>query len=149
MHRGIVAHETYIGAANVDELRDMDFVFVSLDRGSVKKVIIERLEAFGTSFVDAGMGLYVAEGSLGGILRVTASTPAQRGNVSARIPLSDGDGHNEYAKNIQIAELNALSAALAVIKWKKLWGFYLDLDHEHHSTFTINGNLLLNEDRTP
>lgn len=69
--------------------------------------------------------------------------------MPARIPFSDGDGHNEYAHNLQIAELNALNAASAVVKWKKLCGFYLDLDHEHHSTFTINGNLLLNEDKQP
>lgn len=123
MHRGIVAHEAYIDAGNVDQLRVMDFVFICLDRGSVKGLVIERLEAWGISFVNVGMGLYVA--SLGGILRVTTGTPERRDHVRARVPLSDVNGHNEYAKNIQIAELNALNAALAVIKWKKLWGFYL------------------------
>lgn len=53
---------------------------------------------------------------------------------------------NEYDVNIQIADLNALNAALAVIKWKKLMGFYQDLDLEHHCTYTIGGNLLHNED---
>jgi hypothetical protein len=42
--------------------------------------------------------------------------------------------------------LNALNAALAVIKWKKLAGFYQDLDFEHHCTYTIGGNMLRNED---
>ena len=51
-----------------------------------------------------------------------------------------------YARNIQIADLNALNAILAVIKWKKLFGFYVDLEREHHSTYTINGNVLMNED---
>jgi hypothetical protein len=41
------------------------------------------------------------------------------------------------------ADLNALNAALAVIKWKKLACFYQGLDHEHHSTYTIGGNMLL------
>ncbi len=76
-------------------------------------------------------------------------TPAQRDHVAAkqRIAFSDGDGNNEYDKNIQIADLNALNAALAVIKWKKLFGFYLDLDNEHYTTYTVDGNLLLNEDK--
>jgi hypothetical protein len=52
----------------------------------------------------------------------------------------------EYSTNIQIAELNALNAALAVIKWKKLAGFYQDLDFEHHCSYTIGGNMLRNED---
>ena len=149
MHRGIKAHEEYIGEDNVEQLRGMDFVFVCLDRGTAKKFIIEKLEEYGLSFVDVGMGIYLEDGALGGILRVTTSTPEQRDHVRGRIPFSDGVGHNEYARNIQIAELNALNAALAVIKWKKLCGFYLDFDHEHHSTFTISGNMLLNEDRHP
>ena len=36
---------------------------------------------------------------------------------------------------------------LAVIKWKKLSGFYCDLEREHHSTYTLDGNMLLNEDQ--
>jgi hypothetical protein len=63
------------------------------------------------------------------------------------VPFSDGDGQNEYALNIQIADLNALNAALAVIKWKKLFGFYVDLDAEHHCSYTIDGNALINDNR--
>lgn len=148
MRNGIVVHETYVGPENVDELRDMNFVFLCLE-GSAKKLIVEKLEAFGIPFVDVGMGVYLAEGSLGGILRVTASTAVQRDHVGKRISFSDDADRNEYAVNIQIADLNALNAALAVIRWKKLCGFYQDLDHEHHSTYTIGGNMLLNEDRQP
>jgi hypothetical protein len=149
MHRGIVAHESYVDASNVEQLRGMDFVFLCLDQGAAKKMTIEKLEEFGISFVDVGMGVYITEGALGGILRVTTSTLQQRDHARGRIPFSNGDGNNEYARNIQIAELNALNAVLAVIKWKKLCGFYADFDHEHHSTFTISGNMLLNEDKQP
>lgn len=55
--------------------------------------------------------------------------------------------NDEYAQNIQIADLNALNAALAVIKWKKLCGFYQDFEHEHHSTYTSDGNAMTNEDQ--
>jgi len=40
-----------------------------------------------------------------------------------------------------------LNAALAVIKWKKLFGFYFDFEQELSSTYTIDGNHLLNEDQ--
>ena len=40
-----------------------------------------------------------------------------------------------------------MNATLAVIKWKKLCGFYHDFQHEHFSTYTIDGNKLLNEDK--
>ena len=149
MHRHIFPHSYYIDETNADELRGMDFVFLCLDRAGPRKLLVERLEEFDIPFVDTGMGLYEVEGFVSGVLRLTTSTQEQRAHVQAnkRIPFSEGDGDNLYARNIQIADLNALSAALAVIKWKKLFGFYRDYDHEHHSTYTIDGNMITNEDR--
>jgi hypothetical protein len=93
------------------------------------------------------MGINLSDDSLGGILRVTTSTQKLRDHIHTRISFVDGNGGNEYDRNIQIADLNALNAALAVMKWKKLFGFYRDLKGEHHTTFTIDGSLLLNEER--
>ena len=53
---------------------------------------------------------------------------------------------NVYARNIQVADLNALNAALAVIKFKKHFGFYCDLENEHFCTYTLDGNVIHNED---
>ena len=145
MRNGIFVHDAYIGPENVDELRDMSFVFMCLE-GPAKKLIVEKLEEFGITFIDVGMGVYLSEGSLGGILRATTSTPARRDHVRKRVSFSDDADRNEYDVNIQIADLNALNAALAVIKWKKLMGFYQDLDFEHHCTYTIGGNMMRNED---
>ena len=149
MHRGIMPHEYFIDASNVAELRDMEFVFLSMDKGEAKKLIVKKLEEWGIPFIDVGMGIDLTDDALGGILRVTTSTPQKRAHVweKNRIPFSDGDGNDEYSRNIQIADLNVLNAALAVIKWKKLFGFYRDLEHEHFSTYTIDGNTLVNEDQ--
>jgi hypothetical protein len=149
MRRGIVSHPEHVDASNIDQLRDADFVFVSIDDGPAKAFILEKLEEFGRSFIDVGMGIFVRDEALGGILRVTTSTPAKRDHVrhKRRIPLSKADERNEYDRNVQTAELNALNAALAVIKWKKLCGFYIDLEKEHHSTYSIDGNETTNEDR--
>ena len=57
------------------------------------------------------------------------------------------EADNDYAHNIQIADLNALNAALAVIRWKKLCGFYTDQEHEHSSTYMVGGNHIVNDDR--
>jgi hypothetical protein len=35
---------------------------------------------------------------------------------------------------------------MAVIKWKKFCGFYQDLKREHHTLYTLNDQMLLNED---
>ena len=149
MRRNIVAHEVYIDASNVDLLRDMDFVFLALDDGAARRLLVERLQAWGTSFVDVGMGIYETSGSLGGLVRVTTSTAQQHGHIweRDRIPFGHADLENDYRQNIQIADLNALNAALAVIRWKKLTGFYLDLEHEHFSVYEIDGNTVLNEDQ--
>jgi len=145
MRNGIVAHVDFISADNVDALREMSFVFLCME-GTAKKFIVEKLEEFGLPFIDVGMGVYLSEGSLGGILRVTTSTPEQRDHLRKRVSFASDADRNEYGTNIQIADLNALNAALAVIKWKKLAGFYQDLDFEHHCTYTIGGNMLCNED---
>lgn len=147
MHRGIVAHDYRIDESTVAELQGMDFVFLSLDGGTAKRLIVDKLHEFGIPFVDVGMGVTLDDGSLGGILRVTTSTPAKRDHVDGRITFKGDDGDNPYDKNIQIADLNALNATLAVVKWKKLFGFYRDLEHEYHSTYTVDGNMLLNDDQ--
>jgi hypothetical protein len=149
MRRGIFSHPVYMDASNVEDLRGMNFVFLCFDAGTEKKLVVERLASFGIPFIDVGMGVYLTGDSLGGIVKTTTSTPMQRDHVRTknRISFSAGDANNEYDRNIQIADLNALNAALAVIKWKKLFGFYHDFESEHHSTYTIDGNKLLNEDQ--
>lgn len=146
MRNGVVAHDFHIDATNLHMLEGMAFVFVCVDRGDVKPRIIERLQELGIPFVDVGMGILLVDDQLQGILRVTTSTPEKRDHVRKRIGLSGGEADDVYSQNIQIAELNALNAALAVIKWKKLFGFYRDLDREHNSTYTLDGNVIINED---
>ena len=147
MHRGIVAHGFRIDATNVDLLKGKDFIFLCIDKGGQKRIIVEHLEAWGTPFIDVGMGVELVEGSLHGILRATTSTARKRDHVRTRISFADNEGEDDYSRNIQIADLNAHNATLAVIKWKKSLGFYRDLDNEHHCTYTIDGNMLLNEDK--
>lgn len=146
MHRGIFAHEEYIGESNCDQLRDKSFVFICIDRGESKKIIVPKLHEWNTPFVDVGMGVYKAGESLGGIVRLTTSSSTKRDHIEKRVSFGDGDPNADYSQAIQVADLNALNASLAVIKWKKMCGFYLDLEREHHSTYTIDGNILANAD---
>jgi len=147
MHRGIVAHAVALDADNLHLLDGITLAFLSMDAGEEKRLVVEKLEALGVSFVDVGMGLELDDGSLGGILRVTSSTPEKRDHVhQGRISFAGGGEKDIYASNIQVADLNALNAVLAVIKWKKLRGFYRDLEQEHHCTYTTDGNMLLNGD---
>ena len=93
------------------------------------------------------MGVYAKNDSLYGVLRVATGTPTSYAVLRqhARVPFSDAT-EDEYSSNIQIADLNALNAMLAVVRWKKLFGFYGDLEREHFSTYTLDGNTVTNED---
>ncbi len=150
MRNGIVAHDCHIDVSNSEKLGGLDFVFICVDKGNAKQPIVETLEELGVPFIDVGMGISLVDEQLLGIVRVTISTPGKRDHVrrKKRINLSGAGEDDVYSQNIQIADLNALNAALAVIKWKKLFGFYLDLEHEHHSTYTLDGNCIANEDQT-
>lgn len=148
MRKGIVAHPYHVDADNADCLDGLDFVFVCVDRGDAKPSIVEKLEAMGIPYIDVGMGLELVDGKLQGMLRVTTSTPDKRDHVrdKKRIGMTGGDADGVYSHNIQIAELNMMNAAMAIIRWKKLCGFYRDLEEEHHSIYTLDGNNIINED---
>src|SRR6185437_5745232 len=103
--------------------------------GESKRVIVEALEKFGIPFVDVGLGITQVEDSLTGVIRVTTSLPEKRDHFRSRVSLGAGAERGEYDRNIQIADLNALNAALAVMRWKKYCGFYLDFEKECHSTY--------------
>lgn len=148
MRKNIQPHPVFIDASNVHLLDGSDFVFLCLDSGSAKEVIIAHLEKLGIPFVDVGLGIDLRAGdTLGGQIRVTASTDKRRDHIRGKSRISFAEaGNNDYTTNIQVADLNALNAALAVIRWKKHFGFYSDLEEEHHSVYVIDGNSIANED---
>ena len=147
MRKRIIPHDCFIDELTIDALREMSFVFICIDKGMGKRLVVERLQEWGVPFIDVGMGIQLGEdNTLGGIVTVTTSTPNKRAHVSSRMAFSDGEAANEYSQNVQIAELNALNAALAVIKWKKLRGYFDDVTKEHYCAYTIRSNQLISED---
>jgi len=144
--RGIEPHPYAITANNVEELRGFDFVFLSMEGGTVKRCIVEQLTKWGMSFIDVGLGLKQNNDLLTGVLRITTSTPAKRDHIASRLDFSDPGPDDIYDENIQIADLNALNAALAVVKWKKMNGVYADLERECFTAYTLDGNHIVNED---
>jgi hypothetical protein len=145
MHRGITAHAEHIDEKNVGELTSMACVFLCMDSSPSKRLIVDALAQTGVPFIDVGMGLYLRHEMLGGILQVVTSTPDNREQARGRMALGDTDAPNEYDKNIQVADLNALNATLAVLRWKKMRGFYFDSNHANLQMLTIRSAMLLNE----
>jgi tRNA A37 threonylcarbamoyladenosine dehydratase len=148
MHRRIVSHAVTLHRENLHLLDGVTFAFIAIDDGPDKLTVVEKLEAIGASFIDVGMGLSLEEEnlSLGGILRTTLSTPERREVLRKRVSFAPKEAGGIYETNIQVADLNSINADLAVIKWKKLRGYYRDLENELNSSYTTDGNLLLNSD---
>ena len=147
IHKNIISHNENIKIANLNLLNDMSFVFISIDKSEIKKSIVEYLEIKEKNFIDVGMGIQIIEGAILGSIRTTLSSTRKRNHVhdKKRIKFSENP-NNEYSKMPQISELNALNASLAVIKWKKLIGFYHDRENEFHSQYILPNNKLLNND---
>jgi hypothetical protein len=145
MHKLIITHANYITPENIVEMSELNFFFLCMDKCEIKKVIIDYLVANNVSFIDVGMGVHVIEDKLFGILRTTSSTINKRDHIEKRINFSE-EIDDDYTTNIQIADLNSLNAAFAVIKWKKISNYYQDFEKEFNSTYTINTGQLINED---
>lgn len=147
MRRGIKVYPEKVTEANIDLLKGLSYVFICIDSNSARSTIISKLREFGVTFIDVGLGVNLADENLVGTLRVTVGTPEKYDHIINRIGAAETDD-NEYSTNIQIADLNALNALMAVIKWKKICGFYQDLKKEHNSTFVVNTGQLLHDDYT-
>lgn len=147
MRRGIIPHAEKITEQNVELLKGLSFVFICVDSNTARGMIISNLLAFGISFIDVGLGVEIKNDSLSAILRATVGTPAKYNHINERIGTVDTDD-NDYSTNIQIADLNAMNALMAVLKWKRLSGFYKDLKEEHNITYDVNTGQLFNDDTT-
>jgi len=113
-----------------------------IDKAEPKRKIVEDLLRLGKAFIDVGMGVSMTDRrSLSGLLRTTLSTEECR---VPRHPIGFGDLDNDYALNIQIADLNALNAALAVIRWKQYLTFYEGDEKNFSSVYTLNFNRIDN-----
>ena len=144
MRKGIVPYDTCINDTNVEQLGAYDTVFLCMDGHPIKAQILETCMNHNTLLIDVGMGLYRVNDSIAGIIRTTTCYPEQQDHAKDCIDLAGDDAPGEYERNAQLAELNALNASLAVIKWKKIRGFYNDLTRELNCEYVIDGNKLIN-----
>lgn len=126
---GLKLTAKFVDASCVDDLEGVTFAFVCVDKGSSRAGIFDLLMAKKIPFIDVGMGLSRKNGPISGMMRATyySAEQAQHVRNMALAPLAD-QPDDVYKTNIQISELNALNAAIAMIRYKQLKGFYLDDD---------------------
>ena len=149
---GLSATPNYVDATCNDDLDGVTFAFVCVDKGLSRAGIFDLLLAKGIPFIDVGMGLNRKRGPLNGMLRTTYYSAAngQETRTKNLATLADGPD-DEYRTQVQISELNALNASLAVIKFKQLRGFYFEEVPYFHlvlelGDLTMEGEIEINED---
>ena len=143
---GLNLSPKYIDASCAEDLNGVTFAFVCVDKGSSRAGIFDLLISKGIPFIDVGMGLLRQEGALNGMLRTTYYSPERAQEMRDKGLAELVDGPNDlYRTNIQIGELNALNACLAVILFKQLRGFYLQELPCYHLLFGV-GDLKMYHD---
>jgi hypothetical protein len=146
MRSGIIAHAVPIDESNITLVSNMNFVFMAFDGGPAKAALISHLTAHNIPFIDVGMGLQEKNGQLVGQVRMSSITVDNQDKATNQsfIPCSDPE-ENEYDFNVQVADMNALNALLAVIRFKKILGFYNDFENSQYYVYGIFDNSIVNE----
>jgi molybdopterin/thiamine biosynthesis adenylyltransferase len=135
---GLTIHRKFVDESSGDDFVGVTFAFVCVDKGSSRKGIFDLLLSNAIPFIDVGMGLRRENGPLTGMLRVTYYSK-EKGETIRQMALADeaDDPNDIYRTNIQIGELNALNACLAITKFKQLRGFYAESETPFHFLFDI------------
>lgn len=124
---GLSITPKFLDTSCANDLDGVTFAFVCVDKGPSRAGIFDLLLSKGIPFIDVGMGLNRKRGPLNGMLRATYFS-AEDGQIVRNKGLAPEleSEDNIYRTNIQISELNALNACLAVIRFKQLRGFYAE-----------------------
>lgn len=122
---GLSITPKYLDASCSDDLDGVTFAFVCVDKGPSRAGIFDLLISKKVPFIDVGMGLDRKNGSINGMLRTTYYS-AEYGQKlrDKRLAPEHQTTDDIYKTNIQISELNAMNACLAVLRFKQLRGFY-------------------------
>lgn len=122
---GLSITPKFLDSSCADDLDGVTFAFVCVDKGLSRAGIFDLLLSKGIPFIDVGMGLNRKKGSLNGMLRTTYYSAEDGQKVRDKGLATEQETEDDiYRTNIQISELNALNACLAVIRFKQLRGFY-------------------------
>ncbi len=137
-HGGIKPHVERVDHSNLSSLAVFDFVFICIDDAPSRQMITQSCHDASVPFVDVGMGLNKGENGLYGFVRTSGGEHGDFDKLNGTQHLPAQNAHDrEYRNQPQIAELNALNAALAVIRFKQHMGFFDRLTETHAVVFDV------------
>lgn len=144
MHTGITAHPEHLTTGNLQLIDGATFVFLAAADAHERPQIMAWLRERGIPFIDVGMSLREGDGGLTGIAKVMAYMPGT--DVALPTKAAVAPGEDDYSSNIQVADLNALNALLAVIRWKRHLGFYATHEPASETVYKLYLNEIRNGD---
>lgn len=143
---GLSITPKFLDASCGDDLDGVTFAFVCVDKGPSRASIFDILISKGIPFIDVGMGLDRKKGPLNGMMRTTYYSAEDGQKVrNKRLAPEQETPDDIYRTNIQISELNALNACLAVIRFKQLRGFYFEEVPLYNLAFEIGDLKIVSE----
>ncbi len=143
MRNGIIAHKEHVTVDNINSLAGFDFAFICVDDPQASQVIINGLLQLGVPFIVVGIDVRTTpNGELTGQVSTTLASNQMNKHLPLFVSTATGQVNHMYESEIQIADLNALNAVLAVIRWKKFCGFYRDEINDINSTYVIDTHAL-------
>ena len=144
---GVHAHVRAIDEGAREELAQFTTVFIAVDKLDRRRTIQRMCEAAGVLHIAVGIGVDIeGENSdqLGGMVKVeTQCNMGERDSDNVTGVWEEDQGDGVYG-NIQTAELNMLSAALAIVEWKAKRRVYRSDRMAGHDTviYTTSDGLL-------
>ena len=129
-----------------DVFGDLHFVFVAIDKTETRTALCETLEEIGIPFIDVGMGIERRQERVRGSCQVFFSGE-DPGRWRIGIPTAEGAEEEYY--ELQLADLGALNAALAVGTWRRYIGQYEEENKDWLIRYRIENNDLLKKTEQP
>ena len=133
LREGIFAHavrvDNSIMFAKFLSAHPVDHAFVCIDQrkdcdSPRQDAVYAALSDAGVEFIDSGVSITLEDGAVGGAVTTSAygvgSHAWKEGIPNARV-----DGNVPGYRNVQLPEVNALAASLAVMEWRRQTGQYV------------------------
>lgn len=145
--KGLKAIPKFIDETCKKDLLDVNFAFVCVDKGVSRAGIIDLLSDMKIPFIDVGMGLSRKANTIRGMIRTSYfPTDDEKINELRKMVPHTNNPDDVYKTNIQIGELNALNACMAVIRYKQLRGFYAESLVNYNLLFDISDLRIVGSD---
>jgi hypothetical protein len=142
---GLTFRKLRVGRTDDAGLAAVTFAFVCIDDGESRGEICDMLLRLAIPFIDVGMGIELEHEKLDGLIRTTLFTEASSKLAILEVPTDKAEEMDAYRTYVQISELNAINAAIAVIKYKQLKGFYQDERRYYQNILTLGSSNWIGE----